>query len=275
MDHLRRELAPISDKAWEQIELEATRTLRHFLAARPLVDFVGPLGWEHAAQPLGRVSALSSPAPAPEDVAEHVAVSQRAVQPLMEVRAPFEIPFDELDAIDRGVPDPDLSPVVEAARRAAFVEDHATFHGYDAADITGVTPASPHEALPISDDYDEYPGIVARAAARLRASGVGGPYATALGPRCYTGVIETTEHGGYPVLEHIKLILGGPVVWAPAVDGAVVVSLRGGDYELVCGQDFSIGYTGDAAASVRLYLEESMTFVVRDERAAVHLVYPD
>jgi uncharacterized linocin/CFP29 family protein len=274
MDHLRRELAPISDTAWEQIELEATRTLRHFLAGRPLVDFTGPLGWEHAAHPLGRVGALSAPAAVGGDVATNLALNRRATQPLMEIRADFEIGYDELDAIDRGVSNPDLSSVVEAARRAAYIEDHATFHGFNDADIIGIAPASTHESLPISDDYDEYPGIVASAAARLRASGVGGPYATALGPRCYTGVIETTEHGGYPVLEHIKLILGGPVVWAPAVDGAVVVSQRGGDYELVCGQDFSIGYAGDGDASVKLYIEESMTFVVRDERAAVHLVYP-
>jgi uncharacterized linocin/CFP29 family protein len=109
--------------------------------------------------------------------------------------------------------------------------------------------------------------------ATLRAAGVGGPYAVALGARCYTGVIETTEHGGYPVLEHIRLITGGPIAWAPAVDGAAVVSLRGGDYELVCGQDFSIGYRAHSDVAVELYVEESVTFVVRDERAAVGLVY--
>ena len=95
---------------------------------------------------------------------------------------------------------------------------------------------------------------------RLKRSGVNGPYAIALGPRCYTGVIETTERGGYPVLEHLRLITGGPVVWAPAVDGAVVVSLRGGDFELEVGQDFSIGYLDHDAEGVTLYLEESVTF---------------
>ena len=73
-------------------------------------------------------------------------------------------------------------------------------------------------------------------------------------------MIETTEHGGYPVLEHLRLIVGGPVVWAPAVDGAVVLSQRGDDFELVVGQDLSIGYTDHDADSVGLYLEESITF---------------
>ena len=76
----------------------------------------------------------------------------------------------------------------------------------------------------------------------LKAAGIGGPYAIALGPRCYEGVIETTEKGGYPLLEHLGLILGGPVIWAPAVDGAIVLSQRGGDFALTIGQDISIAY---------------------------------
>ena len=268
MDHLHRQLAPVSDRAWGLIEKEAARTLRHFLAARPLVDFSGPHGWEHAAANVGRVRTVE-PGTAGEPVA-HV----RAAQPLVELRVPMEIPHDVLEAADRGAPDPDLDAVVEGARRLAEAEDRAVFHGWEAAGIAGITPSSPHEPLTISDNYDDYPGIVARAAARLREAGVGGPYAIALGPRCYTGVIETTEHGGYPVLEHIKLILGGPIAWAPAVDGAVVLSLRGGDYELVCGQDTSIGYRRHDDAVVELYLEESLTFVVRDARAGIGLVYP-
>ena len=179
-----------------------------------------------------------------------------------------------IEAADRGAPDPDLAAVVEAARRLADAEDRAVFHGWEAAGVAGITPSSPHDPLTIGDNYDDYPGIVARAVARLRAAGVGGPYGIALGPRCYTGVIETTEHGGFPVLEHIQLILGGPIAWAPAVDGAVVLSMRGGDYELVCGQDTSIGYRAHDDAVVELYLEESLTFLVADARAAVHLAYP-
>ncbi len=112
-----------------------------------------------------------------------------------------------------------------------------------------------------------------RAVATLQNVGVAGPYAVALGPRCYTGVIETTEMGGYPVLEHLRLIAGGPVLWAPAVDGALVVSLRGGDYELTVGQDVSIGYLDHDETNVHLYLEESFTFQIFTPEAAVHLAY--
>ena len=269
MNHLLRELAPVSGPAWEAIEEEASRTLRHFLAARKLVDFSGPHGWEHSAETLGRVDPLGDAPAAGVDAAI------RRMQPLAELRTPFELARRELEAIDRGSRDYDLQVVIDAARQAASVEDAAVFHGYDAAGIAGISQSSTHAPIVISDDYNQYPGTVARAVAMLQAAGIAGPYAIALGPRCYTGVIETTERGGYPVLEHIRLILGGPVVWAPAVDGAVVVSLRGGDFELTCGEDFSIGYLDHDPDSVRLYLEESMTFRALSPEAGVALVYSD
>lgn len=269
MNHLLRELAPVSGEAWAAIDEEASRTLRHFLTARKVVDFSGPHGWTHSAETLGRVDTIGAGPAAGVDAAI------RRLQPLAELRTPFELSRRELEAIDRGSRDYDLQAVIDAARQAATAEDAAVFHGYDAAGISGISESSPHEPVVIGDDYNRYPGTVARSVATLQAAGIGGPFAIALGPRCYTGVIETTEHGGYPVLEHIRLILGGPVVWAPAVDGAIVVSLRGDDFRLTCGQDFSIGYFDHDADTVRLYLEESMTFRALSPEAGVALIYTD
>jgi uncharacterized linocin/CFP29 family protein len=267
-DHLRRDLAPIGPAAWAAIEDEAAKSLRHFLSARPLVDFGEPRGWAHAAVSLGRTEDVGS------GPAERVEAAVRRVQPVVELRAPFTLSLAELDTVDRGAEDADLGAVVEAARRAATAEDTTIFYGFEPGSVTGMVEATPHTSLTIPGDYNQYPGVVARAVALLRASGVGGPYGIALGPRCYTGVIETTEHGGYPVLEHLRTILGGPIVWAPAIDGAVVVSLRGGDYRFEPGQDWSIGYRGHHGDAIELYLEESFTFRVVDDRAAVALRYP-
>lgn len=267
-DHLRRAQSPVSDSAWEQIDREATRTLRHFLAGRSVTDFKGPKGWAYSAEPLGRTYA--------DDVSRDggVAFAVREVLPLIELRRSFELSLAELDRADRGADDLDLEALVEAARDAALAEDQAIFDGDLQIGIRGVAGASTNEPLEISDDYDRYPGVVAQAVAVLRRNGIGGPYAIALGPRCYTGVIETTEYGGYPVLEHMKLILGGPVVWAPSVSGAVVLSTRGGDFEFVSGEDFSIGYRQQVDDRVGLYLEESFTFKVVEPRAAIALRYP-
>jgi uncharacterized linocin/CFP29 family protein len=266
MNHLLRDLAPVPASAWDQIEVEATRTLRHFLTARRLVHVSGPHGWQHAAVTRGRAEDLSD---APAGIQGRI----RLVQPLLEYRAEFWMERSELDAIDRGALDSDLDPVRDAARRLALAEDAAVFHGHTGGLIEGIAQSTPHAKVPISDDYRDYPGSVARAVAMLQTSGVAGPYAVALGPRCYTGVVETTEMGGYPVLEHLRLITGGPVLWAPGVDGAVVLSTRGGDFELSLGEDVSIGYLDHDATSVHLYLEESFTFTVLTPESAVHLAY--
>ena len=122
------------------------------------------------------------------------------------------------------------------------------------------------------DDYVRYPDVVAEALNRLRMASVDGPYAIVLGPRCYTGLTQTRD-AGYPVIEHVRRLLDGPIVWAPAADGALILSLRGGDFQLSVGQDFSIGYLEHTAASVRLYLQESFTFRVNTPEAVIPLRY--
>ena len=112
---------------------------------------------------------------------------------------------------------------------------------------------------------------MAAAVELLLQNGIAGPYALALGREQYTAVIETAEHGGYPLLGHLRKILDGPVIWAPGVAGAVVASLRGGDFLFESGQDIAIGYDHADAEAVHLYLEESLGFVVATPEAAVPL----
>jgi uncharacterized linocin/CFP29 family protein len=112
---------------------------------------------------------------------------------------------------------------------------------------------------------------VAKAVEELLRAGIDGPYGLALGPDTYTNVLETGEHGGYPLLDHLRKILGGPLVWAPGVQGAVVLSMRGGDFLFDCGQDLSVGYDNHDAEAVQLYLEESFSFRAVTPEAAVAL----
>jgi uncharacterized linocin/CFP29 family protein len=266
MSPLLRELAPVTAEAWSMIEEEAKRTLKLKLAARKLVDFSGPLGWEASAVGVGRVARLN------EAPADGVEARLREAQPLVELRVPFELQREELEAAGRGAKDAVLDPVREAAGAAALAEDRAVFRGFAAAGIRGIAEEAAASKLTLSDDYQAYPGVVADAVNKLHLAGVEGPYGIALGPRCYTGLTKTTQ-GGYPVMEHVRRLLDGPIVWAPAVDGAVVLSLRGGDFELTVGQDFSIGYLEHTASAARLYLQESFTFRVLAAEAAVPLAY--
>ncbi len=266
MNDLLREQAPISSAAWKEIDTEASRTLKLLLAARRFVDFNGPRGWHKSAVATGHTEKLSPP------IQEGVSSRIRIVQPLVELRTTFELSREELDSIGRGAKDPDLNPVRNAARSAAVAEDRAIFQGYAAAGITGIFKASDEQRLTIPEKFEAYPDIVAEATHRLRAAGVNGPYGIALGPRCYTGLTRSTDRG-YPVIDHVKQLLDGPIVWAPAADGAVVLSLRGGDFDLTVGQDFSLGYLDHTSTSVLLYLQESFTFRVLSPEAAVPLTY--
>jgi uncharacterized linocin/CFP29 family protein len=264
MNHLLRSLAPISDDGWTLLDQEARERLTPALAARKLVEFTGPHGWQHSATNLGRTAPLES---APCD---GVSGRARVVLPLVELRADFELSREELRDADRGADDVELGPLDRAAHQIAVAENVAVFHGWRGA-MTGIAEASPHEPATLGKAADSYPRQVAGAVERLLSSGITGPYGLALGPLQYRRVVETAEHGGYPLLDHLRQILEGPIVWAPGIEGAVVLSLRGGDFVLDCGQDLAIGYDSHDGDVVRLYLEESFTFHVATPEAAIAL----
>ena len=265
MSHLLREHAPITEATWSVIDDEARERLAPSLAARKLVDFAGPHGWQYSATNLGRTRAIAD---APFD---GVTAAQRRVLPVVELRVPFSLSRDELLDAARGAEDVDLAALDAAAQRIATAENRAVFHGWEAAGITGVAEASPHDAIQLGEDCERYPRHVARAVEALLRAGIDGPYGLALGPEPYTRVLETTEHGGYPLFDHLRKIIGGPLIWAPGVQGAVVVSQRGGDFALESGEDLSIGYDRHDADTVDLYLLESFTFRVVTPEAAVAL----
>jgi uncharacterized linocin/CFP29 family protein len=118
---------------------------------------------------------------------------------------------------------------------------------------------------------EQYPKVVAKATDVLRRAGIDGPYGLAISPEIYAGIVETTEHGGHLLFDHLRQILGGPLVWAPGVRGGLVLSLRGGDFVLDCGQDISIGYLHHDADVVSFYLEETFSFRVVEPDSAVEL----
>jgi uncharacterized linocin/CFP29 family protein len=264
MDLLKRGLAPITDEAWKLIDLEAQRVLKLNLAARKLVDFEGPQGWGFSAVNTGRLEFFN------EQPVTQVRVGRRIVQPLIETRIPLVLDIMELDTAARGSPNPDLKPVVEAAEKIARAEDGAIFNGYRQAGITGIIEASPHEPLALPADAVRYPHAVVQAKEVLREAGINGPYAMALGPRAYNELSQAAQDG-YPILKRVREIIEGPFVWSPSIQGAVVLSVRGGDFLLSVGQDLSIGYAFHEKHRVELYITESFTFRVLEPAAAIFI----
>lgn len=263
MNNLYRELAPITEVAWKDIELEATRTFKRHIAGRRVIDVSGPSGPVTAAVGTGHLLEVTPPG---DGVVAHL----RESKPLVRLRVPFTINRVDVDDVERGSQDSDWDNVKEAAKQLAFAEDRAIFEGYAAAEIGGIRKSSSNPALALPADPREIPDVISQALSELRLAGVDGPYCVLLSADIYTQVSETTEHG-YPIREHLNRLVDGEIIWAPAIDGAFVVSSRGGDFDLQLGTDVSIGYLSHDAETVELYLQETFTFLSYTAEASVSL----
>lgn len=263
MNNLYRELAPVTEEAWSEIELEATRTFKRHIAGRRVIDVSEPAGPATAAVSTGH---LIDVAPPGEGVVAHL----RESRPLVRLRVPFTVTRVAIDDVERGAQDSDWDPVKDAAKKLAFVEDRAIFESYDAASIDGIRKCSSNPALALPEDPRDIPDVISQALSELRLAGVDGPYSVLLSADVYTAVSETTAHG-YPIREHLHRLVDGEIIWAPAIDGAFVMSTRGGDFDLQLGTDVVIGYTSHDADNVRLYLQETLTFLCYTAEASVAL----
>lgn len=263
MNNLHRGLAPISDAAWAQIEEEASRTLKRHLAARRVVDVDGPKGTDFSAVGTGHLKKIATPG-------DGVEATQREVRALVELRVPFELSRQAIDDVERGANDSDWDPLKQAARKIAFAEDRAVFDGYAAAGIQGIRQGTSNPVLTLPSSIKNYPTVVAQAVSQLRLAGVNGPYTLLLGTEPYTAIGGATDDG-YPVLQHIQRLIDGKIIWAPAIAGGVLLTTRGGDFQLSIGQDLSIGYLSHSATSVQLYFQETFTFLMLTSEASVVL----
>jgi uncharacterized linocin/CFP29 family protein len=266
MNNLHRELAPISDEAWGEIEQETTRTLKRYLAGRRIVDVSGPAGTTLSAVGTGHLTGIDPPAAG-------VQARLRQLMPLVELRVPFTLDRQQIDDVERGAQDSNWQPARDAARQIAFAEDQAIFSGYPAAGIGGIAPGASNQPLVLPAEIADYPMAFAQAAEQLRAAGVDGPYTAILSADAYTAVSEASDHG-YPIIRHLRNVLDGELIWAPAISGALVVTARGGDFGLHLGQDLSIGYESHTNSSVVLYLQEAFTFQLVTAEAAIALTTP-
>ncbi|HTW87497.1 MAG TPA: family 1 encapsulin nanocompartment shell protein, partial [Candidatus Binataceae bacterium] len=263
MNNLYRELAPISEGAWAQIDEEAARTLKRYLAGRRVVDFKGPGGLMLSAVGTGHLYNVDAPG-------EGIISRQREVKALVELRVPFELERQAIDDVERGANDSDWQPLKEAAKRIAYAEDRAIFEGYAGAGIQGIRQGTSNPVKALPADVVHYPDAIAQALSQLRLVGVNGPYSVVMGADAYTALSEASDHG-YPVIQHIQRLVNEEIIFAPAIAGAFVLTTRGGDFELHIGQDVSIGYWNHTDTAVRLYLQESLTFLLLTTEASVAL----
>lgn len=260
MDILKRDHAPISQAAWAEIDEQAQQVILENITARKFVDFKGPFGWDYSAVNLGRLN-LGKKASG-----SGVEWGVRQVQPIVEFRRHFTLNMFEIDNLTRGSKDADIDPLIDAAREAAQFEDTAIFQGFTQGGIEGLMKSSGHKPARLPKDVHEYPKAVSQCVKAMHLANICGPYILILGPDEYFDLIQAGK-GGFPPARIIEDITGSETLMCPAIKGGVLVSARGGDFELTVGKDFSIGYWNHSKHEVEFFMTESFTFRVLEPAA--------
>ena len=250
---LRRSTEMIAREAWEELDSQARRVLSLALTGRKFVDVIGPKGWNYAGHPLGRLDIKT------EVPRKGVEFGVNMILPLVEARAVFELEQWELDNISRGSKNPDLKPLEEAAKAIATFEDTAIYSGLDEGCIVGLRNAAAHRPLTTGDGIEGILRAIMDATLMLQDASVEGPYVLAASPALWKKLYSSAAD--YPLIKRVEKLVS-KVVFANSPDASFVVSSRGGDMELVIGQDMSLGYEDKTSGRVRCFLTESFTFRV-------------
>lgn len=261
MTLLKRELAPITEEAWEEIDTQATRVLKSLLTVRRFADLKGPYGGDFAGVADGRLEVVSGDKRGLPDYGVH------KLHPLVEVRVPFELDVWELDNASRGAADIDLSNLEEGAKKIAAFEELILYNGAPEAAIPPLPKAVDQKRVSYDDNPETFLKAVAQGVTQLRSSAVEGPYALVVDQPMWTYLSSSVQ--SRPLRHHLEYILQGPVLMSSFVETPYLVSMRGGDLELVLGQDIAIGYHQHDTKKVHLYFVESFTYRLLDPLAAL------
>jgi uncharacterized linocin/CFP29 family protein len=261
MNFLRRELAPISSKGWNEIDSAAKKALAANLSGRRFVDVNGPHGLDYASVPLGRLTM-----PEGQDGLT-VRYGVHRVLPLVETRSDFSLPIWELDNIERGARDLNLDAVIASSREIAAFEEKAVYDGFAPGSIIGLEQSVKSQRVQISLDMNAVIDAVSKAQEQMQKDGVGGPASLVVSPTLWEFLARCVPGG--TLRSTIEREIGGHVIYAEFLKDALLVSNRGGDLELTVGQDFAVGYHGHTAGEISLFITESFTFRVLAPEALV------
>ncbi len=258
MDILKRELAPLSREAWQEIDERAKEVLKSRLTARRVVKVVGPKGWEFNAVDEGRL----------ENIQEgEICTGTYKVKPLVEARINFTLDRWELDNITRGAKDVDYTGLERAAKKLADFEEDVVYNGYSQGNIQGLSQSSAHESIPFGDDEEAIMNAIIQGMDLLKENYDEGPYVLVVGKEAWRRLHVGGE--GYPLMKRLKSLLDGRIVQNNTIQGAFLIPYDNENLELTIGQDFSIGYQSHNDDEVRLFITESFTFRVLDENLIV------
>lgn len=259
MNILKKDLAPITENAWNEIELQSERVINEYLTGRKISQLIGPAGIELGAISTGRLLVPS------DQSKDGVQIGIREVIPLMEVRKPFTLDLWELDNASRGASDLDLGVIEKAAQQMAGFEDQCLYYGFDNNIAPGLMNAVDEKPLKVKLNTSDFLRAVADQVSSLQRNAVEGPYTMILPVRAWINLVGDSTT--YPFKLLLKEIIGGDIIVHHHNKDIFLVSERGGDIELHLGQDISLGYEGHDQKKVKLFYSESFTYQIHGPEA--------
>lgn len=250
---LYRDLAPISEAAWNEIDERAKEVLRSYLSARKVVRVNGPKGLDFNGISEGRLGEVVKDG--------NTCHANYKLIPLTETRIEFELSRWELDNVLRGAKDIRLDPMEEALQELALLEDKAVFNGLESAGIKGLA-AFGEASIPFGNTAEEIMDSVLTGVLKLRENYAGGSYTLVVGKETYRKILSLVT--GYPLSNKIETLIEGKILLSQAIEGAYLLPYDHEDLELTLGRDFTIGYQNHTIDKVRFFASESFTFRVLD-----------
>lgn len=256
---LYRELAPISNEAWNEIDERAKEVLKSYLSARKVVKVNGPKGLDYNVIAEGRLTDIKE--------TDKVYYGKYKVLPLTEARIEFEMDRWELDNIQRGAKDIDYEPLENAMKSIALFEENAIYNGLESANIKGINNSVKLEKIQFGKDPTAIMEAITKGLVELRKSYLEGPFTLVVNEEAYKRILS--KETAYPLDERIEKLIHGKIVFSHVIDGAYLLPYNHDDLELTIGRDFAIGYQAHTNETVRLFATESFTFRVLDQSIIV------
>ena len=265
MDFLKRDLAPLTNEAWEELDERAREVFIRNLRMRKLIDVEGPYGWDFSSYNLGTLDMK-------ENTKNALGWGIRNSLPLIEVRYPFELDIWDLDNIERGSETPDLERLEQAAVALSSFEDKIILAGEEKANIVGLfNIATQNSVKSSSEKVEDFIRSIFDAEKKFRIKGIEGPYALVINKQVWERLF--VQQRSYPLTLILKEIMNLKVETINDLETSFIISTRGDDFKLVLGQDISLGYETRHENKVKLFFTESFTFHIKTPEAIVGLEF--
>ena len=250
---LQRSDAPFGREVWKQIDNAVCEAARNQLSARRVLETEGPYGLSLTSLPLGeRFLERESD--------ENVRITANRSVPVPLISSTFTLAARDIDNfVRKGLP-MNLGPAARAAVQCARKEDRLLFYGSEALGMGGLLTAQGVGAVSLKEWKQPGDGVqdVLKAINKIDDAGFHGPYVLALEPSRYTALLRRYPQGSTLEIEHMREVIGGEVVKAPAIDGGGVLVAQGRHLaSIVLGQDLMIAFEGPEGREYTFVVSES------------------